>query len=407
MARTLSMILAGGEGSRLFPLTQTRTKPAVPVAGGMRLIDFVLNNFVNSELLRIYVLTQFKSQSLNVHLRQAWQLSNLMGNFIDPIPAQMRMGKRWYEGTADAIYQNVQLIKQNEPENVCVFGSDHIYKMDIRAKLSYHVKKKAALTVSGIRLPIKQASRFGVIQVDENYRMIGFEEKPKQPKPLPNDPDMALVSMGNYIFDPEVLIDVLARDSQDPLSSHDFGKDIIPKMFGKYKVMVYDFNLNQIPGESKSYYWRDVGTLYSFWQAHMDLLQLSPELELYNMKWPLRSYHPPVPPAKILGDRQGQDCTIHNSIISPGNILKCCHVERSVLGYKVVVAAGAKLIDSVMLGSCTIGANCHLYRTITDKGVEIAANTQIGVDLEQDRARGLTVTEEGIVVVPKGMKVGN
>lgn len=406
MPHTLSMILAGGEGSRLFPLTQTRTKPAVPVAGGMRLIDFVLNNFVNSDLLRIYVLTQFKSQSLNVHLRQAWQLSNLVGNFIDPIPAQMRMGKRWYEGTADAIYQNIQLIKMHEPDNVCVFGSDHIYKMDVRAMLNYHRKRDAALTVSGIRVPLEQASRFGVIEVDEHYRMIGFEEKPANPKPLPSDPSMALVSMGNYIFKTDVLLNVLEEDAQDSNSSHDFGKNIIPGMYDRYPVHVYDFNLNVIPGETSSHYWRDVGTIHSFWEAHMDLLAPLPELDLYNQKWPLRSYHPPVPPPKVTIDERGMDCTVRNAIISPGSIVSGCHVERSMLGFKVVAQSGSKLVESILLGSCTIGKDCHLYRTIADKGVDIAPNTQIGIDLEQDKARGLTVTDEGIVVVPKGMKVG-
>ena len=411
MSRNLGVILAGGAGTRLFPLTQARTKPAVPFAGGLRLIDFVLNNFVNSDLLKIYVLTQFKSQSLNIHLRQAWYLSGLTGNFIDAIPAQMRMGKRWYEGTADAIYQNIRLLEIHEPDNVCIFGSDHIYKIDVRQVLQFHETNDAALTVCGIPvLASEAAGRFGVIEVDENYRMIGFEEKPEKPKTIPGQPDMALVSMGNYIFKSGSLYEYLTSDAEDKTSSHDFGHDIIPQMVKDgLPVYVYDFNKNSIPGESSTAnqsYWRDVGTIYSFWEATMDLLKPEPEFDLFNSKWPLRSFHPPVPAANIMADEDGNKSTIINSTISSGCRIIGSHVEQSCLGYKVKVDKGSTLKESIFLGSCEVGENCTLNKVIVDKGVRIAPNTQLGVDLEADKALGLTVSEEGIVVVPKHMEIG-
>lgn len=411
MSRNLGVILAGGAGTRLFPLTQTRTKPAVPFAGGLRLIDFVLNNFVNSDLLKIYVLTQFKSQSLNIHLRQAWYLSGLTGNFIDAIPAQMRMGKRWYEGTADAIYQNIRLLEIHEPDNVCIFGSDHIYKIDVRQVIRFHEKTQAALTVCGIPVPVEEAAnRFGVIEVDENFRMVGFEEKPANPKTIPGQPDKALVSMGNYIFKSDSLFEYLTHDAEDKMSSHDFGHDIIPKMLADgLPVYIYDFNRNMIPGEAETAnqsYWRDVGTIYSFWEANMDLLEHEPEFDLYNSKWPLRSYHPAVPPAQIMADEEGNHCTIINSMIASGSEIVGAHVEKSVLGFKVEVEKNSRLRESIILGSCKIGENCTLNRVIADKGVRIAPNTQIGIDLELDKSRGLTVSDEGIVVIPKSMEIG-
>jgi len=411
MSRNIAMILAGGAGTRLFPLTQTRTKPAVPFAGGLRLIDFVLNNFVNSDILKLYVLTQFKSQSLNIHLRQAWHITGLTGNFIDPIPAQMRMGKRWYEGTADAIYQNLRLIEIHEPDNVFIFGSDHIYKIDIRQVQRYHEKMKAALTVCAIPvLASEAAGRFGVIEVDENYRMIGFEEKPANPKTIPGRPDLALVSMGNYVFQKDKLFEYLTADAEDKMSSHDFGHDILPKMVAADEpVYVYDFNRNEIPGEAPTAnhsYWRDVGTVYSFWEAHMDLLVAEPEFDLYNSRWPLRSYHPPVPPANIMADENGNHCTVLNSMISSGSEVTGAHIERSVLGFNAKIEKGTKLVESIILGKCQVGENCVLNKVIADKSVKIAPNTQIGVDLELDRSRGLTVSDEGIVVIPKNMEIG-
>ncbi|MGF1861503.1 glucose-1-phosphate adenylyltransferase, partial [Photobacterium profundum] len=285
MGGVLGMILAGGEGSRLRPLTDSRTKPAVPFGGSYRLIDFALNNFVNADFLKIYVLTQFKSQSLYVHMKKGWNITGITDRFIDPIPAQMRMGKRWYDGTADAIYQNLSFIELADPEHVCIFGSDHIYKMDIKQMLNFHKEKEAELTVSALRMPLSEASAFGVIEVDENGCMVGFEEKPTNPKSIPGDPENALVSMGNYIFNKDTLCTELEEDAAKEDSSHDFGKDIIPKLFPLGKVYVYDFTTNIIPGEKNTGYWRDVGTIEAYWQAHMDLLSEDAPFSLYNRQW--------------------------------------------------------------------------------------------------------------------------
>ncbi len=399
------MILAGGEGRRLAPLTQTRSKPAVPFAGNMRIIDFVLNNFVNSDFLKIYVLTQFKSQSLSIHLGQAWHLSGVTDNFIETVPAQMRMGKHWYEGTADAIYQNIRFIGLHEPDNVCIFGGDHIYKMDVRQMVQYHEKQGADLTVCATRMPIEEASRFGVITVDDNYRMIGFAEKPANPTPLPDDPTMALVSMGNYVFSTAFLYQALEEDSRDAASSHDFGCDIIPNAYPKQKVYVYDFHQNKINNESHSTYWRDVGTLDTFWQTHMDLLVHDPKLLLSNPKWPLRSYHPPLPAAKIMADEDGIDSLIQNSIIAAGCEIEGARVKRSVLGHAVLVSAKTHIDESILLGKTRVGVGCRLRKVIADKGVTIEEGAHVGYDHQRDRARGLTVTDSGIVVISKGATV--
>lgn len=407
MAGILSMILAGGAGTRLFPLTETRTKPAVPFAGQYRLIDFVLNNHVNSDFLKIYVLTQFKSQSLNIHLRQAWHLSGLTDKFIDPIPAQMRMGKRWYEGTADAIYQNLRLIEIHEPEVVTVFGSDHIYKMNVRQMTDYHKAKKADLTVAGIRVPIEEAHQFGVIEIDEDGRMIGFQEKPANPKSIPGNPDVALISMGNYAFDAEVLYRELNTDAQDPNSEHDFGKNIIPKLMAEGNVFVYDFTNNEIPGENGNpYYWRDVGTIDSYWQASMDILERDSEFDLYNSKWPLRTYHPIVPPALILDTSTGTQTTVANSSIASGCRIRGAKVEKSVLGFNVEVEPRSEISESVIMGDTVIGKGCIIKRAILDKNVQLAPGTTLGVDRELDEKRGFTVSKAGVVTVPKGARVG-
>ena len=299
MAGILAMILAGGEGSRLFPLTETRTKPAVPFAGNYRLVDFALNNFVNADLLKIYVLTQFKSQSLNLHLRKAWRLSNITKSFIEPIPAQQRVNKNWYVGTADAIYQNARFIKQHSPEHVCIFGSDHIYKMDVQQMVEHHKQKGGCLTISAIRIAKEQAYHFGIIEINDEGRVIGFAEKPavQDAKTIPGDPDHVLASMGNYIFATKTLLKELYADAKDINSSHDFGKDIIPKLFANNDVFVYKLSDNFIQGEPAIAYWRDVGTIDSYWEAHMDMLRPNPPFSLYNKHWPLHTYHPPLPPA--------------------------------------------------------------------------------------------------------------
>ena len=404
MAGVLGMILAGGEGSRLRPLTDTRTKPAVPFGGSYRLIDFALNNFLNADLMKIYVLTQFKSQSLYVHMKKGWNVSGITGRFIDPIPAQMRMGKRWYDGTADAIYQNMRFMQLEEPDQVCIFGSDHIYKMDVKQMLDFHNEKKADLTVAALRMPLSEASAFGVIEVDENGCMVGFEEKPANPKSIPGDPENALVSMGNYIFETDVLCKELEEDAVNEESSHDFGKDIIPKLFPQGKVYVYDFMTNIIPGEKTAGYWRDVGTIESYWQAHMDLLSEDAPFSLYNRQWQLHTYYPPLPPATVL---DSDDCKvdINNCMISAGSYIRGAKVHKSVLGFRTNVDHDTMISESVILGDVKIGANCSIRRAIIDKNVMIAPGTIIGENLEEDKKK-YHVSDEGIVVIPKGAKIG-
>ena len=406
MAKVLSMILAGGEGSRLYPLTQSRTKPSVPFGGSYRLVDCVLNNFVNSSLLRIYVLTQFKSQSLNEHLNKAWGLNSITDTFIDAIPAQMRTGKHWYSGTADAIYQNLQFIESDEADLVCIFGSDHIYKMDIRQKIEFHQEKKALLTVSAIRLPKEQAYHFGIIEVDADGRMIGFAEKPSvaEAKTIPGDPDHVLASMGNYVFNSKELQAELIRDAADKDSSHDFGKDIIPHLYPDGKVFVYDFTTNTIAGETGETYWRDVGTIESYWEANMDLIKSEPAISLYNRKWPMHTHYPALPPASFR-DSDQFICTIRKSLISDGCHISGATIKKSVLGFNCGVGTNTNIYESVLLGDAKIGSNCILTKVIIDKDVHIADNVQIGVNLEEDR-KCFTVSDEGIVVIPKGARIG-
>jgi len=406
MAKVLSMILAGGEGSRLYPLTQSRTKPSVPFGGSYRLIDCVLNNFVNSDLLRIYVLTQFKSQSLNDHLRKAWEVNSFTDTFIDAIPAQMRKGKHWYSGTADAIYQNLQFIQSDEADTICIFGSDHIYKMDIRQKLEFHKEKDAILTVSAIRLPKDQAYHFGIIEVDEEGRMIGFAEKPavEDAKTIPGDPDHVLASMGNYVFKSEELQSELIRDAADDESSHDFGKDIIPHLMPSGKVFVYDFTTNKIPNEVGEAYWRDVGTIESYWQANMDLIKSTPPISFYNRAWPMHTHYPPLPAANFQNNGD-ITCTIRRSLISDGALIVGATVKKSVLGFNCFIAEGTDINQSVLLGDTKIGKNCVITKTIIDKDVRIGDGVEIGVNLEDDKKR-FTVSDEGIVVIPKGSKIG-
>ena len=404
MAGVLAMILAGGEGTRLQPLTVTRSKPAVPFGGSYRLIDFVLNNFVNSDFLRIYVLTQFKSQSLYLHMKKGWNLTGITGRFIDPIPAQMRMGKRWYDGTADAIYQNLGFVELSAPDHVCIFGSDHIYKMDIRQMLDFHKEQKAVLTVAAIRVPIDEAHRFGIIEVDETGRMIGFEEKPRHPKSLPSDSQYALASMGNYIFEAHTLYAELASDAENEHSSHDFGRDIIPDLYSRAAVYVYDFSNNQVEGEKTGVYWRDVGNIDSYWQAHMDLVSDNPPFSLYNRKWPLHTYYPPLPPATFV-DTTEHRASISHSLISAGCYVQGSTIERSVLGFRCNLASGSTIEESVLLGDVKIGEGCRIRRAIIDKHVEIAPGVVIGENSAHDRER-FTVSDEGIIVVPKGARVG-
>ena len=408
MSGVLAMILAGGEGKRLHPLTSVRTKPAVPFGGNYRIIDFALSNFINSGFLKIFVLTQFKSHSLMQHLREGWRLSGLRGHFIDPIPAQMRMGKRWYEGTADAIYQNMNLIKDTDPEHVCIFGGDHIYRMDISQMLRFHKKREANLTVAAIPVPVSEARHFGIIEVDENWCMTGFVEKPQSsPKTMPGQPDMVLASMGNYIFNRLPLEDMLQQDSQDGQSVHDFGRDMIPKMYPGGKVYVYDFSQNHIPGAQpkEAGYWRDVGTIRSYWEANMDLVGIEPQFNLYNQLWPVLTYNPPFPPAKFVHFSDLRTGHAINSMISPGSIISGAMVEKSVMGYNTHIHSFSHVNESVVMNNVVIGRGCKLHRVIIDKHVVIQPGTVIGHDPEEDANRFET-TEDGIVVIPKGAEIG-
>ncbi len=408
MSSILSMILAGGEGTRLFPFTSLRAKPAVPFGGGYRIIDFVLSNFVNSDILKIFVLTQFKSHSLMKHLSQAWRVSGVTGHFIDPIPAQMRTGRHWYKGTADAIYQNLNLIDSYDPEFVCVFGGDHIYKMDIRQMIDYHRDRGAALTVAAIPVPVEQAYHFGVIEVDDNGKMIGFEEKPKEnPKTIPDRPTHVLASMGNYVFDADALVNYLQIDAEDDKSAHDFGLNIIPMMVPRGDVYVYDFSTNIIRGEPENSkgYWRDVGTIDSYYEANMDLISVTPPFDLYNRYWPLRSYHPAVPPAKFVHDDLTRIGHAINSAVSSGCIISGSVVNKSILGYRVHIHSHSYIEKSVIMGDTEIGTNCRIKRAILDQEVTVAPNTVIGEDPEYDKKR-FQVSENGIVVIPKGSRVG-
>lgn len=402
------MVLAGGEGTRLAPLTSTRTKPAVPFGGSYRIIDFVLSNFVNSELTGLYVLTQFKSHSLMRHLRQGWRISGFQNTFIDPVPAQMRMGKRWYEGTADAIYQNLNLIYDHEPERVCIFGGDHIYYMDVRQMLRFHDKKKAALTVAALKVHKSEAHHFGIIEIDEDWRMIGFEEKPKEnPKTIPGEPDYVMASMGNYVFNTDPLIRELVADAEKEDSSHDFGKDILPALFPRERVYVYDFSQNNVPGleENERGYWRDVGTIGTYWESHMDLVKVDPIFNLYNQKWPLMTYRPPYPPAKFVHFSEVRTGHAINAVVASGSIVSGSLVEESVLGYGVRVHSFSHISQSVVMDNVDIGRGARIKKCIIDKDVQIAAGTVIGENLEEDRKKYL-VSEEGIIVIPKGAKIG-
>lgn len=406
MAGILAMILAGGEGSRLFPLTQTRTKPAVPFGGNYRLIDFVLNNFVNADLMKIYVLTQFKSQSLNIHLRKAWRLSGIVNRFIEAVPAQQRVNKSWYSGTADAIYQNSRFIEKNHPDHVCIFGSDHIYKMDVQQMVEHHKEKKGSLTIAAIRVIKEQAYHFGIIEVDESGKMIGFQEKPsvQEVKTIPGDDQHVLASMGNYIFKADVLLRTLYSDTNDKNSSHDFACDIIPKLVDIGEVFVYRLSDNYIKGEPETAYWRDVGNIDSYWEAHMQMLAEEPPFSFYNRNWPLHTYHPPLPPATFR-DQDNSVSDISHSLIGAGSYINGATIKNSFLGFSSHICAGSTITDSIFLGNAKIGSGAQLTKVILDKNVEIAPGTIIGQNINDDRKK-FTVSEDGVVVIAKGSKVG-
>ena len=406
---TLVMILAGGEGTRLYPLTKDRAKPAVPFGGRYRIIDFVLNNFVNSGFQRIKVLTQYKSDSLNKHIVRGWALSPFWNQFVELVPAQMRTGGTWYQGTADAVYQNLLHIVDEDPKYVCVFGGDHIYKMDVSRMLKFHKKNNAALTISAIPIPIEQASEFGIMEVDENWRLVNFVEKPKEaPRSMPDNPNMCLASMGNYIFDRNVLVEALNEDADIEESHHDFGKNVIPMLLNQGKnICVYNFKENKFAGMSprEMGYWRDVGCIDAYWQANMDLLAYDPELNLYSKEWPLRTYNYNYPPAKFIwkqGDRVGMAT---DSMISEGCIVSGGILSRCILSPKVRINSYSQVSESILMENVTIGRHSEIRRAIIDKNVDIPEYTKIGFSREDDERRGFYVSEGGVTVVPKGAKL--
>jgi glucose-1-phosphate adenylyltransferase len=405
--KVLGMILAGGEGSRLYPLTQQRAKPAVPFGGKYRLIDFALSNFINSRIYSIYVLTQFKSQSLTEHLQESWRFSSILrDHFILPVPAQKRTGENWYMGTADAIYQNINLIEDGDFDIIAIFGADHIYRMDLQQMIDFHIRKRADVTISALPVSLKEATSFGVIQVQEKQRVTGFQEKPKIPKSIPGKPDEAFASMGNYLFNKEVLIEMLYNDAKRLESSHDFGKDILPRIFKDSRVFAYDFRRNRIPGITRKEigYWRDVGTIQSFWEANMDLRNIQPEFNLYNKNWPIKTASYGTPPAKFVCSQDGHQGQAVNSIVAEGSIISGGIVQDSIIGREVSIDSGSKVINSMLMDRVKIGKNCKINMAIIDKDVEVPPNTTIGYDLEQDKSRYFVDGESNIIVIAKGFK---
>jgi glucose-1-phosphate adenylyltransferase len=405
----LTMILAGGEGTRLYPLTRDRAKPAVPFGGRFRIIDFALNNFVNSGFLKIKVLTQFKSDSLNVHLSKAWRLSPTLDQYVDAVPAQMRTGMHWYRGTADAVYQNLNLIFDEVPEYICVFGGDHVYQMDIRQMLAFHVERKADLTIAAVPMPATESMHFGVIEVDENWQISGFEEKPKIGKSIPGQPDQILASMGNYIFNRDTLISVLEQDAVLQDSAHDFGKTILTKLYHTNRVFAYNFLSNEVVGaeEKERGYWRDVGTVDAYYQANMDLIAVDPVFNLYNYRWPLRTVHYDYPAAKfVFADYDKNRAGVAtDSMVSEGCIVSGGRVDRSILSPRVMIHSYSAVEDSILMHGVDIGRYAKVRKAIIDKGVKVPRGCKIGYDEADDRARGFFISEGGVVVVPKGTKI--
>lgn len=407
--KVLAIVLAGGEGKRLMPLTADRAKPAVPFGGAYRLIDFALSNVVNAGYLKVVVLTQYKSHSLDRHVTMTWRMSTMLGNYVTPVPAQQRVGKHWYLGSADAIFQSLNLVRDEEPDIVVVVGADHVYRMDFSQMVRDHLDSGAPCSVAAIRQPIGLADQFGVIDVDPDdpRRIRDFLEKPKDPTGLADAPHEVLASMGNYVFTTDALVDAVTRDAADDSSAHDMGGDIVPYFVGRGEAAAYDFKDNEVPGatERDKGYWRDVGTMDSYFDAHMDLVAVHPVFNLYNYDWPIYTQSPPLPPAKFVHGWHGRIGHAVNSIVSAGAVVSGATVENSVLGPEVNVHSWASVTDSVLMERVTIGRHATVRRAIIDKNVVVPEGASIGMDLEHDRARGFHVTDSGITVIGKGQEV--
>ena len=403
------MVLAGGEGKRLMPLTADRAKPAVPFGGSYRLVDFALSNLINSGLRRIVVLTQYKSHSLDRHISMLWRMSPLLGSYVASVPAQQRLGKRWFSGSADAILQSMNLLSDEKPDIVVVVGADHIYRMDFEQMIQDHIASGRGLTVAAIRQPKSIADQFGVVEVDDKdpTKIAQFREKPKDPKGLPDSPDEVLCSMGNYVFTASALKAAIELDGELETSGHDMGGDIVPYFVSKGDAGVYDFTKNVVPGatDRDHAYWRDVGTIDSYYESHMDLISVMPIFNLYNSDWPIHTQQVNLPPAKFIHDSEGNQGRTNDSIVSLGTVVTGGIVERSVLSPNVRVHSRALVTDSVLMDNVVVGRDATVRRAILDKNVHIADGASVGVSRERDLARGFVVTDSGITVVPKGVNV--
>jgi glucose-1-phosphate adenylyltransferase len=401
------MVLAGGEGKRLMPLTADRAKPAVPFGGTYRMIDFVLSNLVNGGYRKLVVLTQYKSHSLDRHISKTWRLSTLLGNYVTPVPAQQRLGPQWFRGSADAIHQSMNLIDDEQPEHVVVFGADNIYRMDPQQMVAAHIASGAGVTVAGIRQPLAMADQFGVIEVGPDGRTISaFREKPTDATGLADAPDQVFASMGNYVFSTDVLVDAVRKDAADEDSKHDMGGSIVPMLVAQGQAAVYDFRDNEVPGQRdcERGYWRDVGTLDSYYDAHMDLISVDPNFSLYNRKWPVFTDHESLPPARTVHGSAGRVGMAMESLLSPGSVVSGATVSRSVLAPEAHVHSWAQVDASVLMQGVQVGRNAVVRNAILDKGVLVPEGAKIGVDLDRDREL-YTVSEGGIVVIGKGQTV--
>jgi glucose-1-phosphate adenylyltransferase len=401
-----AMVLAGGEGKRLAPLTADRAKPAVPFGGNYRLVDFALSNLANANYRRIVVLTQYKSHSLDRHISLTWRLSPLLGSYVTPVPAQMRRGPRWFVGSADAIYQNYNLIADERPDHIIVFGADHIYRMDPAQMVQQHIESGAGVTVAAIRVPKEQAFQFGVIETSDGRKIDAFREKPSDAQGLPDAPDEVYASMGNYVFSTEALIEAITTDAHNEESRHDIGGNIIPMLVEQGEAEVYDFAANEVPGatDRDRGYWRDVGTIDAYYDAHMDLIAVHPIFNMYNQDWPIHSWIDPLPPAKFIFDEDGRRGQALDSMVCAGAVLSGATARRSVLSPGAHLHSYAEVEDSILLHGAEVHRSAVVKRAILDKNVQILEGAQIGVDLEADRER-FHVSEGGIVVIPKGQIV--